>query len=48
MKILYITTVGRTMGFFKSLIKELIDDGNVVDIACGETEGVPACYSEWI
>ena len=33
MRILYVTTIGATMGFFKSLIKELIDDGHVVDIA---------------
>ena len=33
MKILYVTTVGGTMTFFKSIIKELIEDGNIVDIA---------------
>ena len=38
MRILYITTIGSTMDFFKSLIKELIDGGNVVDIATNESE----------
>lgn len=48
MKILYVTTIGVTMGFFKSLIKELIDDGNIVDIATNETDSkVPDCYREW-
>ena len=37
MKILYVTTVGLTMRFFKSLIHELVNDGNVVDIACNES-----------
>lgn len=32
-KILYVTTIGSTMNFFKSLIKELIDKGYTVDIA---------------
>lgn len=48
MKILYITTIGGTMTFFKSLIKELIDEGHVVDIATNETDSkVPDCYREW-
>lgn len=48
MKILYVTTIGITMGFFKSLIKELIDEGHCVDIICNETdERVPDCYREW-
>ena len=47
MKILYIVTVGGTIGFFKSLIKDLIDNGSVVDIACGEPERVPSCFNEW-
>ena len=38
MKILYTTTIGLTMIFFKSLIKELIDAGNTVDIACNDSE----------
>lgn len=48
MKILYITTIGGTMHFFKSLIKELIDEGHIVDIATNETASkVPDCYREW-
>ena len=36
------------MTFFKSLIKELINDGHVVDIATNETDSkVPDCYREW-
>lgn len=38
MKILYITTIGGTMNFFKNLIKQLIDEGHTVDIATNETE----------
>lgn len=48
MKILYITTIGGTMSFFNKLIKDLIDCGNVVDIATNEKESsVPVCYREW-
>ena len=48
MKILYVTTVGMTMGFFNSFIKKLIDKGHVVDIATNEDESrVPDCYREW-
>ena len=47
MKILYVTTIGATMGFFKSIIKELVEDGNTVDIACNEQLAqVPEFYSE--
>ena len=38
MKILYVTTVGITMGFFKALLKELISEGHSVDIACNDIE----------
>lgn len=38
MKFLYVTTIGLTMCFFKSLIKELIEEGNTVDIACNESD----------
>ena len=38
MKILYVTTVGATMTFFKSFFKELVDDGNIVELASNETE----------
>ncbi len=48
MKILYVTTIGITMTFFKSLIKELLDEGHIVDIICNEQdEKVPECYREW-
>lgn len=48
MRILYVTTVGLTMRFFKSIIRELIDLGNVVDIATNESEfEVDDCYREW-
>jgi len=33
MKILYVTTIGSTMGFFDSLIKILLADGHTVDMA---------------
>lgn len=38
------------MWFFRSFIKELIDDGHIVDIATNEYAGetaVPECYREW-
>ena len=48
MKILYITTIGSTMNFFKVLIRELIDEGHVVDIATNEALApVADCYREW-
>lgn len=48
MKILYVTTIGITMTFFKDLIKELLDEGHTVDIICNEEdEKVPDCYREW-
>ncbi|MBQ4120188.1 MAG: glycosyltransferase family 4 protein [Clostridia bacterium] len=37
MKILYVTTIGSTMGFFKNLINELILAGHTVDIATNES-----------
>ena len=48
MKILYVTTVGGTMGFFKDFIKRLIDEGNDVDITTNEQDyPIPQCYYEW-
>ena len=48
MKILYVTTIGITMYFFNSFIKNLLDAGHTVDIATNEhTSPLPACYSEW-
>lgn len=50
MKILYITTIGSTMDFFKSFIKNQLTIGNQIDIATnennGKTEASP-CYREW-
>ena len=50
MKVLYITTIGITMRFFESFIKEQLDIGNQIDIATNENNGkdaVPNCYREW-
>ena len=38
MKILYITTIGSTMTFFVSYIKQLLEEGHRVDIATNESE----------
>lgn len=38
MRILYVTTIGMTMIFFKSLIKELVEQGHTVDIATNDSE----------
>lgn len=38
MRVLYVTTVGLTMFFFKSIIKKLVDLGNIVDVACNDSE----------
>jgi glycosyltransferase involved in cell wall biosynthesis len=46
MKILYVTTIGITMDFFKSFIKELTDMGHTVEIACNdEAAPVPEFYN---
>lgn len=48
MKILYVTTIGKTMSFFPLFIKKLIDEGHVVDIATNESNApVPECYRRW-
>lgn len=47
MKILYITTIGGTMIFFKSFIKELMDAGHTVDLATNvNVEDVPQCFHD--
>lgn len=47
-KILYITTIGSTMDFFLSFIKELLDEGHTVDIASNfEERKVSECYYQW-
>lgn len=48
MKILYLTTVGSTMNFFRHYIKMLIEGGHTVDIATNEDIApVPQYYAEW-
>lgn len=48
MRILYVTTVGITMRFFRPFIQELLKEGHTVDIATNERESsVPDCYREW-
>ena len=48
MRILYVTTVGSTMYFFKDLIRDLLDEGHTVDIACNESiKPIIPCYREW-
>lgn len=48
MKILYVTTIGKTMRFFTSFIKLLIDEGHQVELAANEINSpVPECYREW-
>ncbi|MBQ7896610.1 MAG: glycosyltransferase family 4 protein [Oscillospiraceae bacterium] len=48
MKILYVTTIGPTMDFFKAFIRKLLDEGHTVDIATNEKLGAVAeCYREW-
>ena len=37
MRILYVTTIGGTMNFFKEFIKELVISGHEVDIACNDS-----------
>ena len=44
MKILYVTTIGSTMDFFKSFIRILINEGHTVDIATNEKEGEVSSY----
>lgn len=48
MHVLYVTTIGGTMHFFKSFICKLISEGNTVDIASNMSQSqVPDCYKEW-
>ena len=47
MRILYVTTIGTTMGFFKHFIGQLIDQGHSVDISCNDGDSpVPPLYQE--
>lgn len=36
MKILYVTTIGGTLGFFKEFISDLVRQGHIVDVACND------------
>ena len=48
MNILYVTTIGGTMPFFKIFIKELIESGHCVDLACNtDLYPVPGYFKEW-
>ena len=48
MKILYVTTIGGTMDFFKKFIKELIAKGHSVDIATNDSiSKVSDCFYQW-
>lgn len=48
MKILYVTTVGATMGFFREFVRTLLDEGHQVEIACNdEAWAAPAVFREW-
>ena len=49
MRILYVTTIGSTMVFFRKFIKELLQQGHTVEIATNESDvsKVPDCYREW-
>lgn len=47
MRFLFVTTVGSTMHFFVDLVKQLICEGHIVDIAANETiKALPAQYAE--
>lgn len=48
MRILYTTTVGVTMRFFETFVRELLDAGHTVDIACNCIGyKIPECYEQW-
>ena len=48
MRILYIATIGGFMPFFKSLIGELLESGNEIDIATNMSQyPVPEYYEQW-
>lgn len=48
MKILYVTTVGATMGFFQDFVRMLLDQGHKVEIACNDHAWeVPPVFRKW-
>ena len=44
MRILYVTTIGGTMNFFKNFVGELVKEGHKVDIATNETNSKVSDY----
>ncbi len=47
MRILYVTTIGMTMMFFKSFVKSLVDNGHTVDIATNDSQSkVDSFYND--
>ncbi len=46
MKILYVTTVGVTMGFFEEHFRMLLSKGHTIELACNTDEGVPSFCRE--
>ena len=48
MRILCVETTGGYMPFFKTLIRELLDEGHEVDIAANMTKSpLPDYYMDW-
>ncbi len=48
MRILYVATIGGFMPFFKTFIRELLDEGHEVDIATNMMQyPLPVYYKEW-
>lgn len=48
MRILYVATIGGFMPFFKTFIRELLDEGHEVDIATNMTQyPLPDYYKDW-
>lgn len=48
MRLLYVATIGGFMPFFKSFIRELLDEGHKVDIAANMSDyPLPDYYKEW-
>ena len=48
MKILYVTTISLTMGFFKNFIGKLVEDGNTVEFACNCESPVDSFYDNLV
>ena len=48
MKILYVTTISRTMNFFKSFVSELVKGGHSVEFACNCDYPVDSFYGDLV